>query len=78
MKNVNLGRIDECLDLLLKNHEQNKFNPYQAEFISTTGQNQIEGESSVIFNDKLKEEEQRREMIMSKPIKDRRIRVYKE
>lgn len=78
MRNVNIGRIDECLDMLLQHHEQSKFNPYQAAFMSTTGnQNQVEGESSVIFNDKLKELEMERERMMSTPIKDRRIRIYK-
>ena len=55
MSNVNLGRIDYCLDGLLKFHEQSKFNPYQAQFISMTGDNKPEGESSVIFNEKLEE-----------------------
>lgn len=78
MKQVNLGRIDECLDVLVKNNEETKFNPFQAEFLTTTGQKQLEGESSVIFNEKLEELEQYRKKVMSKPIKDRKVRVFKE
>lgn len=53
MKQVKLDKIDECLDGLLKYDEKNKFNPYQAQIISMTGEQQPQGESSVIFNDKL-------------------------
>ena len=40
MKQVNLDKIDYCLDGLIKHDESKKFNPYQAQFISMTGDKQ--------------------------------------
>lgn len=36
----------------------------------------IEGETSVVFNEMLAEQKKRREEMMSKPIKDRDIKVF--
>lgn len=43
MKQVNLGKIDECLDGLIKHHSGSKFDPYKAQIISMTGDKKPEG-----------------------------------
>lgn len=53
MRNVNIGRIDECLETLSKHDETNKFDPFKAQITNLSGNKAIEGETSVVFNDKL-------------------------
>ena len=57
MTQVNLGRIDECLNEISKYHEGSKFDPYKAHVTSrndkTRPMNEVEGETSYIFNEKL-------------------------
>ena len=66
------------MDSLSKFAPKIKFNPYQ-EHISSIGQTTVEayeGESSVAYNEKLAELENERQEMMSRPIKNREVRVY--
>lgn len=56
-----------------------KFDPYKSQVTNISGNNNsFEGETSVVYNDKLQELEKQREYIMSKPVKDREIKIYRE
>ena len=59
-----------------------KFDAFQPHVMTTNDKvskmNEIGGETSFVFNEKLKELEDERNMIMSKPIKDRAINIFKD
>lgn len=62
MIRLNLGQIDEVLDILRPLSPSAKFNPYESHIasIGDTTTHSYEGESSVIFNEKLSELEKER------------------
>ena len=55
MNNISIGRIDDVLESLSKFDDSNKFDPFKSQITNLSGNKQIEGESSVVFNDKLEQ-----------------------
>lgn len=78
LRKINISLIDECLDALGKFSPRVKFDPYQSHIssIGSTTPEAYEGQSSVEYNEKLAELVKYRESIMSKPVKNRAVRVY--
>lgn len=79
MTKINLGLLDECVDAIAKFAPKEKFNPYQQHTTSRgeTSSQIYEGQSSMVYNEKLADLEKERERLMSKPIKDREIKIFK-
>jgi hypothetical protein len=77
MTKVNIGNIDEAIESVAKFVKSN-FNPYQEHVISHgLKMENYEGPSTVEFNKLLDDLEKERVKIMSQPIRERRIKVFK-